>query len=86
MDTDRGHVYIKYGPPNDVTIERGERVCKDHEIWHYYREREYIFVFLDEFGTGEYRLIHSNFPGEVERSDWEDIVCEPTGMQRQGYN
>ena len=85
MDSDRGHIYIKYGPPNDVTIERGERVCKDHEIWHYYREREYVFVFLDEFGTGEYRLIHSNYPGEVERNNWIDIVCEPTGMERQGY-
>jgi len=85
MDTDRGRVFITYGTPNDITIERGERVCKDHEIWYYYMEREYVFVFLDEFGTGEYRLIHSNYPGEVERNNWIDIVCEPTGMDRQGY-
>jgi len=76
LDTDRGRIYIKHGPPSDITQLTGERTCMDHEIWTYHKEREYEFVFFDETGSGVYRLIHSNYPGEISRSEWIDIVCE----------
>ena len=76
MDTDRGRVYIKYGPPQEISEMTGDLTCKDNEIWHYHMEVERIFVFLDEYNTGVYRLIHSNYPGEVDRPNWELLVCE----------
>ena len=76
LDTDRGRIYIKHGPPSDITRLTGDRTCMDHEIWSYQKEREYEFVFFDETGSGVYRLIHSNYPGEVSRPEWIDIVCE----------
>ncbi len=81
IDTDRGRVYITYGPPSEVSRLSGELRCKDHEIWIYRKEREYEFVFFDETGAGAYRLIHSNHPGEVSRSDWGSIVCETPKVQ-----
>jgi GWxTD domain-containing protein len=81
MDTDRGRVYIKYGPPHDISRMAGDLTCKDNEIWHYHLEVERIFVFVDEFNTNVYRLIHSNYPGEVERPNWELIVCQQSHTQ-----
>lgn len=81
MDTDRGRIYIKYGPPNEITKMTGDLTCKDNEIWEYHMEVERIFVFLDEFNTNVYRLIHSNYPGEVARPNWELLVCEQSHTQ-----
>lgn len=81
IDTDRGRVFIKFGPPTEISRESGELTCKDHEIWSYRKEREYEFVFFDETGAGSYRLIHSNYPGEVSRPEWRDIVCEKSRVQ-----
>lgn len=55
--TDRGRVYIIYGPPSD--IERpptSTGVQSSYEIW-YYRNTQRRFVFLDKFGTGDYVLL-----------------------------
>ncbi len=56
-ETDRGRTYILYGPPSDVdnpSTPTGD--SSRYEIW-YYRNLQKRFVFLDKFGTGEYRLI-----------------------------
>jgi GWxTD domain-containing protein len=76
VDTDRGRIFITHGTPTDVTRLTGDRTCMDHEIWTYQKEREYEFVFFDETGAGVYRLIHSNYPGEINRPEWAEIVCE----------
>jgi GWxTD domain-containing protein len=54
---DRGHVYIIYGAPDN--IERGNASTfsqSSYEIW-YYNDLQKKFVFLDEYGFGEYRLV-----------------------------
>lgn len=55
--TDRGRVYIVYGPPTNV--ESPSTVTTNsgrYEIW-YYQIHQKRFVFLDRNGTGDYRLI-----------------------------
>lgn len=61
--TDRGMVYVLFGPPNDIDrnpfsrsprTARG-RTIKAYEIWTYY-DLNRQFVFLDENGYGDYRL------------------------------
>jgi GWxTD domain-containing protein len=55
--TDRGRIYIIYGPPSDV--ERppttGNQISR-YEIW-FYSNIQKRFVFLDKFDSGEFRLI-----------------------------
>lgn len=54
--TDRGMVYIILGPPNNIDRHPFEYDSKPYEVWEYY-ELNKNFVFLDETGFGDYRLI-----------------------------
>jgi GWxTD domain-containing protein len=54
--TDRGMVYIILGAPNDIERHPFEVDTKPYEIWSYYQYNRQ-FIFIDETGFGEYRLI-----------------------------
>ncbi len=54
--TDRGMVYILLGPPNNVERHPYDMGSKPYEIWEYYNLNK-SFVFLDQTGFGDYRLI-----------------------------
>ncbi len=54
--TDMGKVYITLGPPHQIDRHPLELDSKPYEVWYYYDiNRE--FVFVDETGFGDYRLI-----------------------------
>jgi GWxTD domain-containing protein len=53
--TDRGMVYIRFGPPENVERHPFEYNTKPYEIWYYYQQNRQ-FVFVDESGFGDYRL------------------------------
>jgi GWxTD domain-containing protein len=53
--SDRGMVYIRFGPPENIERHPFDINTKPYEIWYYYQlQREFIFV--DETGFGDYRL------------------------------
>lgn len=54
--TDRGMVYIILGAPNNIDRHPFEYDSKPYEIWEYY-ELNRSFIFLDQTGFGDYRLI-----------------------------
>ena len=54
--TDRGMVYITLGPPNNIDRHPFDYDAKPYEIWEYY-DLNQQFVFMDESGFGDYRLI-----------------------------
>ncbi len=54
--TDRGMVFIILGNPNNIDRHPFEYDSKPYEVWEYY-ELNKSFVFLDETGFGDYRLI-----------------------------
>jgi GWxTD domain-containing protein len=54
--TDRGMVYITLGPPNNIDRHPFDYDSKPYEVWEYY-ELNHQFVFMDETGFGDYRLI-----------------------------
>ena len=55
--TDRGRVFIIYGPPDHVERKSDPlNSISSYEIW-YYQDLQKKFVFLDEQGFGEYRLV-----------------------------
>ncbi|MDZ7339123.1 MAG: GWxTD domain-containing protein [candidate division KSB1 bacterium] len=56
--TDRGRIYIIYGPPTDVEREPTQLDNPAYEIW-YYRHLNRRFVFADRTGTGDYQLVRS---------------------------
>jgi GWxTD domain-containing protein len=55
--TDRGMAYIIYGAPDYVDRHPLDVESKPYEIWEYY-DINRRFVFIDESGIGDYRLLY----------------------------
>ena len=53
--TDRGMVYILFGPPDNVDRHPFDIDAKPYDVWSYY-DLNHTFVFVDETGFGDYRL------------------------------
>ncbi len=78
-DTDRGRVYLQYGPPNTIAPNYFEPNTYPYEIWHYYTLRDHIsadqsnrkFVFAQtEQGSADFNLIHSDAKNEINNRRW----------------
>jgi GWxTD domain-containing protein len=54
--SDRGMVYTILGAPNNIDRHPFEYDSKPYEVWEYY-DLNRSFVFLDQTGFGDYRLI-----------------------------
>jgi GWxTD domain-containing protein len=78
-DTDRGRVYLQYGPPNTITPSYFEPNTYPYEIWHYYTlkddtyadqtNRKFVFANM-EGATKEFDLIHSDAKNEITNARW----------------
>jgi len=54
--TDRGNIYIKYGPPSDVERHVDQLNLPPYEIW-YYEKLDRRFYFEDKSGVGDFHLV-----------------------------
>jgi len=69
--TDRGRIYITYGPWGERDSFPVPFGGLPFEVWWYRSLDEGLeFVFQDRHRIGEYRLVHSNAPGEVYDAEW----------------
>jgi GWxTD domain-containing protein len=57
--TDRGHVYIRYGAPDQIDTASDQRNQGRYEIWRYL-DANRTFVFYDMFGVGDYKLVEGD--------------------------
>jgi GWxTD domain-containing protein len=88
-DTDRGRVYLQYGPPDQRSVADHEPSAYPYEIWEYYtifdkkqiltnpnnKQSNKRFVFYNpDLVTNKYRLIHSTAKGEVYNTSWELLL------------
>ena len=81
--TDRGRILMTYG----TWDSRVDRVSTSgdypYEVWYYYQIQDgAIFIFVDEAGINDYRLVHSNVRGELWNADWNDFILTG-GLERQ---
>jgi len=78
--TERGRVYLQYGPPNQRSQQNMDMNTFPYEIWQYYRlndktngqffsNRKFVFVNKN-LGDDCHVLIHSNMRGEVNNDRW----------------
>lgn len=58
--SDMGMIFITFGPPSYVERHPLDSNSKPYEIWEYY-ELNRSFVFLDQTGFGDYRLLDPDF-------------------------
>jgi GWxTD domain-containing protein len=73
-ETDKGRVYIKYGPPSERDYTTSVAVGKAVDIWIYEKSGRYLFEFFDRRGTGVYELVHSTMSGELYNPNWRDTA------------
>jgi len=64
-NTDMGMVYVTLGPPDQVDRNPMAIDTKPYEVWQYY-DLNRQFVFQDETGFGDYRLLNPQY-GEWNR-------------------
>lgn len=74
-ETDRGRVYLQYGPPNSIITEEMDPNSRPYTIWHYYNldhqtNRKFVFYSLGN-SANDYQLIHSDAIGELQDPAWE---------------
>ncbi len=79
FDTDRGRVYLQYGPPNELDRSGFEAASNPHELWVYNQtprgETNVIFVFMNsDMVSNEFRLIHSTATGEIFNDNWQSML------------
>ncbi len=54
--TDRGNIYLKYGPPKDVERHQDQLNLPPYEIW-YYDKLDRRYYFEDKSGVGDFQLV-----------------------------
>lgn len=91
--SDRGRVYLQYGPPNAVAESYHEPNAYPYEIWHYYelkgqRNKKFVF-YCRELATNDFELIHSDAVGELSNYQWQFVIHErgdaPYSIDQQEY-
>jgi len=87
-ETDRGRVYLQYGPPNSRIVSESEPNSYPYEIWHFYtlnnqRNRRFVF-FNRSFATNEWELLHSDAIGEIQNHNWQVALQQRNFLEMQG--
>jgi GWxTD domain-containing protein len=82
-ETDRGRVYLKYGPPVDIVDRANEPNSYPYQIWRYYKADKWNnvrFVFYDRKLTRtDYELLHCEYiPGELMTPQWRVMLQQRT--------
>ncbi|MCB2220169.1 MAG: GWxTD domain-containing protein [Bacteroidetes bacterium] len=78
-ETDRGRIYLKYGPPNAISESYNEPATYPYEIWHYYvlengqRNKRFVF-YTKDLVTNDFMLLHSDVSGELSNYRWQYVL------------
>lgn len=72
--TDRGRIFIKYGPPDEVLNRPQAGSTRPFEVWKYTRTRALKYVFLDQTLFGNYALIWTDDRREPSRPNWQELL------------
>jgi len=80
FETDRGRVYLQYGPPNQITARESSPSEYPYEIWQYdaikvYRNRRFVF-YNPDLVNNNYRLLHSDMVGELQNRMWQQALVK----------
>lgn len=73
-ETDRGRVYLQYGPPNQISDVPSSPSEYPYQIWQYDKIGRFSnrrFVFFNPTNMNEvYQLLHSDMIGELQNRRW----------------
>jgi GWxTD domain-containing protein len=92
FETDRGHIYLKYGQPDDIVEVEDEPSAPPYEIWIYNtlpvsNQSNVKFLFYNpSLGTNDFELLHSTAIGEIQNPRWEVILYGAVPNEIEGAN
>jgi GWxTD domain-containing protein len=75
--TDRGRIYARYGPPEEVYRRQQEGRAPPYEVWRYATGKGAFYIFADRSGFGAYKLIYSNDLKEPGLPGWGELLGAP---------
>lgn len=79
-ETDRGRVYLQYGPPSMVIQRETSPTEYPYEIWQYDKIKMFSnkrFVFYNpDLVNNTYRLLHSDMVGELKTPNWQQYLTK----------
>lgn len=87
FETDRGHIFLKYGMPNEIVTVEDEPSAPPYEIWIYNdfpatRQTNVRFLFYNpNLIKNGHKLLHSTARGEVNNPRWEVILYEDATLE-----
>lgn len=91
FETDRGMIYLRYGPPMRIISRENDQGAVPYEIWTYDRvdvnnQVDVKFVFYNPTLAGdEFQLLHSNARNEIRNPQWLGEIYN-VGDQLDGSN
>jgi len=73
-ETDRGRIYLKYGPPSHINRNENSASEYPYEIWQYNRiggfnNKRFIF-YNPSLTNNTHQLLHSDMIGEIKNLNW----------------
>lgn len=82
--TDRGRIFMTYGQPDELDDFPTPRTGNPYQVWNYRSVKEgKFFIFEDRSGYNDFRLVHSNVPGEIYSATWQDAMTDLLKRQDQ---
>ncbi|MEP6795990.1 MAG: GWxTD domain-containing protein [Saprospiraceae bacterium] len=92
FETDRGHIFLKYGKPDDVMTIEDEPSAPPYEIWFYTsfpatHQSNVRFLFYNpSLSRNGFTLLHSTAIGEVRNEKWEIELYRNATQETPGVN
>lgn len=82
-ETDRGRVYLKYGPPSHITKNDNSSTEYPYEIWQYnkigsFNNKRFIF-YNPSLTNNTHQLLHSDLIGEIKNLNWPSKLSRGSG-------
>lgn len=78
FDTDRGRVYLQYGPPDSRIVNSSDVGSYPYEMWQYFKiksQSNCIFIFYNpDYVSSNYKLLHSDVRGELSNPQWSSVI------------
>ena len=82
FETDRGRVYLQYGPPSSIQQRETSATDYPYEIWQYnkigsFSNKRFIF-YNPDLVSNSYKLLHSDMIGETKNLNWQQVLSGRT--------
>jgi len=72
--TDRGRIFIRLGPPDEVLSRPQPPGSLPYEVWKYTRQRQLKYCFVDLTRFGNYVLLWTNDRLEPSEPNWRQLL------------